>query len=144
MITIAGVVAPATFAALERAEPEVGRTRAANVVGEVLRRFRVVSYFAAAVLLATLVGMKVIGPRPIGFGWRLLIVGAMLATAVASGVIVDPAIARRRDALGVPVASLTPSDPRRLEFGRLHAISTALLGIGVVGGLILCYWETRE
>jgi hypothetical protein len=63
---------------------------------------------------------------------------------VATGVIVDPAIARRRDALGVPVASLAPSDPRRLAFGRLHAISTALLGIGVVGGLILCYWETRE
>jgi uncharacterized membrane protein len=144
MITIAGVVAPATFAALERVEPEVGRTRAANVVGEVLRRFHVVSYFAAAVLLATLVGMKVIGPRPIGFGWRLLIVGTMLAAAVATGVIVDPAIARRRDALGVPVASLAPSDPRRLAFGRLHAISTALLGIGVVGGLILCYWETRE
>ena len=33
MITIAGVVAPATFSALERVEPEIGRTRAANVVG---------------------------------------------------------------------------------------------------------------
>jgi hypothetical protein len=88
--------------------------------------------------------MKVIGPRPIGFGWRLLIVGTMLGAAVATGAIVDPAIARRRDALGVPMASLAPSDPRRIEFGRLHAVSTALLGIGVVGGLILCYWETRE
>jgi hypothetical protein len=68
----------------------------------------------------------------------------MLAATVVSGVIVDPAIARRREAMGVPVGSLAPSDPRRVEFGRLHAISTALLGIGVVGGLILCYWETRE
>jgi uncharacterized membrane protein len=144
MITIAGVVAPAAFSALERIEPEVGRTRAANVVGEVLRRFHVVSYLAAAVLLATLLGMKVIGPRPIGFGRRLLIVGTMLAASVVSGVIVDPAIARRREALGVPVASLASSDPRRVDFGRLHAISTALLGIGVIGGLILCYWETRE
>ena len=139
MITIAAVVAPATFSALERVEPDVGRTRAATVVGEVLR-----SYLAAAVLLATLAGMKVIGPRPIGFGRRLLIVGTMLAASVAAAVIVDPAIARRRDALGVPVASLAPSDPRRIEFGRLHAVSTALLGIAVVGGLMLCYWETRE
>ena len=144
MITIAAVVAPATFSALERVEPDVGRTRAATVVGEVLRRFHVVSYLAAAVLLATLAGMKVIGPRPIGFGRRLLIVGTMLAASVAAAVIVDPAIARRRDALGVPVASLAPSDPRRIEFGRLHAVSTALLGIAVVGGLMLCYWETRE
>jgi Domain of unknown function (DUF4149) len=144
MITIAGVVAPATFSALERVEPDVGRTRAAKVVGEVLRRFHVMSYVAAAVLLATLIGMKVVGPRPIGFGLRLLIVSTMLAATVVSGVIVDPAIARRRDALGVPVSSLAPSDPRRADFGRLHAMSTALLGIGVVGGLLLCYWETRE
>jgi uncharacterized membrane protein len=144
MITIAGVVAPATFSALERVEPDVGRTRAAAVVGEVLRRFHVVSYLAAAVLLATLIGMKVIGPRPIGYSRRVLIVSTMLAVTVISGVIVNPAIARRRDALGVPVSSLAPSDPRRADFGRLHAVSTALLGIGVVGGLILCYWETRE
>ena len=144
MVTIAGVVAPATFSALERTDGDAGRTRAANVVGEVLRRFHVVSYGAAAVLLATLIGMKVIGPRPIGFGRRLLIVGTMVAASVVSGALVDPAIARRRDVLGVPVGSLAPSDPRRAEFGRLHAISTALLGIGVLGGLILCYWETRE
>ena len=68
----------------------------------------------------------------------------MLIATMVTGVIVDPAITRRRDALGVPIASLTPSDPRRAEFGRLHAISTALLGISVIGGLILCYWETRE
>src|SRR4030095_6454830 len=66
MITIAAVVAPATFSALERVEPEVGRTRAATVVGEVLRRFHVVSYVAAPVLLATLGGMKEIGPTAIG------------------------------------------------------------------------------
>jgi uncharacterized membrane protein len=143
-MTIAGVVAPATFSTLERVEPEAGRTKAASVVGEVLRRFHIVSYVAAAVLLATLIGMKVVGPRPLGFGWRLVIVGMMLAATIVSGVIVDPAIARRREAIGVPVASLAPTDPRRADFGRLHAISTALLGLGVIGGLILCYWETRE
>jgi uncharacterized membrane protein len=144
MMTIAGVVAPATFSALERADGDVGRTRAATAVGEVLRRFHVVGYAAAAVLLGTLIGMKVVGPRPIGFSRRLAIVGTMLAASLVSGIIVDPAIARRRTALGVPIASLAPSDPRRADFGRLHAMSTALLGIGVVGGLILCYWETRE
>jgi hypothetical protein len=46
--------------------------------------------------------------------------------------------------LGVPVASLAPSDPRRVAFGRLHGVSTALMGVGILGGLVLCYWETRE
>jgi hypothetical protein len=144
MVTIASVVAPATFTALEHVDPATGRTRAAAVVGEVLRRFRLVGYAAGAVLLTTLLLMKVVGPRPLGFGRRLIIVGGMLAVSVVSGLLVDPAIARRREMLGVPVASLAPSDPRRVAFGRLHGVSTALMGVGILGGLVLCYWETRE
>jgi hypothetical protein len=144
MVTIASVVAPATFSALERIEPASGRTRAAAVIGEVLRRFRLVGYASGVVLLTTLALMKVVGPRPLGFGRRLVIVGTMLAVNVVSGLVVDPAIARRREALGAPVASLAPADPRRVAFGRLHAVSTALMGVGMFGGLLLCYWETRE
>jgi hypothetical protein len=144
MVTIASVVAPATFSALERVDPASGRTRAAVVIGEVLRRFRLVSYAAGAVLLTTLFLMKVVGPRPLGFGRRLVIVGAMLAVSVVSGFIVDPAIARGREAIGAPVAALAPADPRRVAFGRLHAVSTALMGVGMFCGLVLCYWETRE
>ena len=56
----------------------------------------------------------------------------------------DRRIADLRTAIGQPVSSLPADDPRRGAFGRLHALSTALMGIAVAGGLLLCYWETRE
>jgi hypothetical protein len=144
MFTIAAIVAPATFAAMEHREGAAGRSTAATVVGEVLRRFHVVSYAAGAVLLITLVAMKIVGPRPPGFGARLAVVGGMLLLSVIGGELVDARIARLRDAIGVPVASLPTDDARRAEFGRLHAVSTALFGAAALGGLALCYWETRE
>ena len=146
MITIGGIVAPAVFRTVEQAHDDTGagRAQSASVVGEVLRRFHLVSYGAGIVLGASLVTMKVIGPRPVGFGARLLIVGLMLTASLVSGLLVDRRIADLRTAIGQPVSSLPADDPRRLAFGRLHAISTSLMGIAIAGGLLLCYWETRE
>jgi hypothetical protein len=144
MIVIGAVVAPATFEALEAKDAAVGRTEAATVVGEVLRRFQLVSYGAAVALLATLVTMKLVGPRPVGFGLRVGVVSAMLVATLAAGFLVNPRIASLRDSIGQPVSTLAPGDPRRAAFGRLHALSTALMAVAAVGGLVLCYWETRE
>jgi hypothetical protein len=79
-----------------------------------------------------------------GFGARLAIVGVMLTATLSSGLLVDRKIARLRETIGAPVASLPVDDPRRASFGRLHALSTALMGVAIAGGLLLCYWETRE
>ncbi len=146
MITIGSVVAPAVFRTMEQTNTDsgTGRALAASVVGEVLRQFHVVSYGAAIVLGASLVTMKLIGPRPLGFGARLAIVGLMLTASLISGLVVDRRIADLRTTIGQPVSSLPSGDPRRGAFGRLHALSTSLMGIAVAGGLLLCYWETRE
>jgi len=146
MITIGSVVAPAVFRTMEQTNTDssAGRALAASVVGEVLRQFRVVSYGAGIVLGASLVTMKLIGPRPLGFGARLTIVGLMLTASLISGMVVDRRIADLRTSIGQPVSSLPSEDPRRGAFGRLHALSTSLMGIAVAGGLLLCYWETRE
>ena len=79
-----------------------------------------------------------------GFGARLAIVGLMLTASLVSGLVVDRRIADLRTAIGRPVSSLPAEDPRRVAFGRLHALSTSLMGVAVAGGLLLCYWETRE
>lgn len=142
-ITIAGVVAPAVFAALEGSETG-GRQAAGRVVGEVLRRFQPVSYLAGVSLLLTLLAMKVVGPRPQGFGIRLAVVSTMLAASVVSGLLVTPQIAAIRDEVGAPMDTLAPTDARRARFGQLHGLSTALMAVTVIGGLVLCYWETRE
>ena len=144
MIVIGAIVAPATFHALEQGDAVAGRARAATVVGEVLGRFHVVSYVAGVVLLTGLIVMKLVGPRPPGFGVRLAIVATMLLSSLLSGFVVDPRIGALRDAIGAPVATLAATDPRRAAFGRLHALSTSLMAVAALGGLALCYWETCE
>jgi hypothetical protein len=41
--------------------------------------------------------------------------------------------------IGVPIDALPASDPRRADFGRLHAFSVALLGVAMLAaaGLIV-------
>jgi hypothetical protein len=139
-LTIGGVVAPSVFAVLDGTDTRL----AATLVGEVLRRFHHVTYAAGAILLSTLILMKVVGPRPRGFGIRLGLVGAMLGFTLAAGLWIDPWIAGMRAEIGVPVRTLAADDARRVRFGQLHGLSTALMAATAVGGLVLCYWETRE
>jgi hypothetical protein len=42
------------------------------------------------------------------------------------------------------VSSLAADDPRRLAFGRLHGLSTALMGLTAIGGLLLLYLDARD
>jgi uncharacterized membrane protein len=137
VIAIGSVVAPAAFAVLPAGD-------AASLVGETLRRFHLVSYAAGVVLLVSLTLMALLGPRPHAFAVRIATVSVMLAAMLASGVWIDRRIAALRTGIGVPVGSLPAQDPRRLEFGRLHGLSTTLFGIVAAGGLLLLYLETRD
>lgn len=143
-IAIGMLAAPSAFAVLEANDPAAGRSQAGSVVGETLRRFRYVEWVAGATLLVTLVVMKLVGPRPLGFGARLAIVSVMLGCSLAAGLWIDPEAGRLRAAMGSPIDQLPASDERRQQFGRLHGASTALMGLTILGGLALCFWETRE
>ncbi len=79
-----------------------------------------------------LILMKVVGPRPRGFGIRLGLVGTMLGFTLVAGLCVDPWIAGMRAEIGVPVRTLAADDARRVRFGQLHGLSTALLAATVV------------
>jgi uncharacterized membrane protein len=137
MIAIGGVAAPAAFAVLDA-------TRAATLVGEILRRFHLVSYGAAAVVLLSLTAMALVGPRPRLLGARLATAGAMLAAMLIAGLWADRRIAEMRREIGVPVASLPEDDDRRAAFGRLHGVSTLLMLAATMGGVVLVYWEARD
>jgi uncharacterized membrane protein len=144
MIVLGAIVAPATFQVLQASAPQIGRTLAGELFGVVLARFHYIAYGAAAVLLLTMAAMALLGPRPRGLAVRVVIVAIMLAVAVYSGVVVTGRInAIQRQVGGLP--SLLPADDaRRVRFDELHALSTRLMLVNVIGALALLYWEAGE
>jgi hypothetical protein len=136
-VAIASVVAPSAFAVLSTHD-------AATMVGETLRRFHLVSYGAGAVVLTAFALMAALGPRPRVFGLRLATVIAMLVATLTSGLWIDRRIAALREAIAAPVSSLPSEDPRRITFGRLHGLSTLLMALTTVGGVLLLYLDARD
>jgi hypothetical protein len=143
MVILGAVVAPATFTVLQSREGTAGRALAGAVFGETLRRFHVVAWASGAVLLGSLVAMALIGGRPPAFAARLAIVAAMLSLALVSGTVISRRVERLQRAVAGSMADLPADDTRRVEFGRLHALSTGLMLVNIVGGLVLLYWEAR-
>jgi Domain of unknown function (DUF4149) len=144
LLALGAIAAPSTFEVLAAKQIPDGRLLAGALFGEMLRRFHIVSYVAGALLLATLILRRVLGPRPRRFAWRAGLAALMLGASAYSGVAVSARIARLQQEIGAAPSSLPERDPRRVEFGRLHGLSTALELIPVLGGLVLIFWEMKE
>ena len=144
LVVLGGIAAPSVFDVLgSRGGPD-GRLLAGAVFGEALRRFQLVSYAAGALLLLTLVIRAILGPRPRRVAWRAALTVLMLATSAYAGLSVAGRINRLQREIGVAPSSLAADDPRRIEFGRLHGLSTGLQLVPLLGGLSLIYWELKE
>ncbi len=144
LLALGGIAAPAIFGSLTAAQGMAGREMAGLAFGSVLRRFHLVAYACAGVMILAFSFMAVLGPRPVRFAVRLGIIVGMLAITLYSGLVVSRRVERLRDEIGGPVAALPESDPRRLMFGRLHGLSTTLLLVTAVGGLTLLFWEAHR
>jgi uncharacterized membrane protein len=144
MVALGAIVAPATFQVLQAAAPETGRALAGELFGTILARFHYVAYAAGAILLVALALMAVLGPRPPAFAVRLLLVSAMLAVALYSGVIVLGTIDAIQLEAGRLPSLLPAGDARRIRFDGLHQLSTRLMLANIVGALALLYWEARD
>src|SRR5687767_12363519 len=144
MVILGALVAPATFQVLQAAEPVSGRELGGAVFGTIIARFHYVEYAAGTLLLLTMAGMALLGPRPRAFAIRAGLIAVMLAIAVYSGVIVLGNIdAVQREAGGL-TSRLAVDDDRRIRFDALHQLSTNLMLLNMVGALVLLYWEARE
>ena len=143
ILALGAIAAPSIFNVLAT-QPDGGRLLAGALFGEILRRFHLVSYAAGALLLGTLLLRRVLGPAPRRFAWRAGLATVMLSATAYSGLVVAARIARIQAEIGVAPSSLPAGDARRVEFGRLHGLSTALELIPVLGGLMLMYWEIKE
>jgi uncharacterized membrane protein len=144
-MAVAGlVVAPVTFSVLEAWNPTTGRVLAGDVFGAVLQRVSAIGYVAGGLMFVVLTIQRLLGPRPRSYGIRVAVILTMLGLTVYA----DRFAARRIDELqaGVsgPMNHLPATDERRIEFDRLHSLSTALTIAAMCGGLVLVGWETRE
>jgi hypothetical protein len=143
LVTLGTVSAPAAFDVLGARGAE-GRALAGAVFGETLSRFHVGAYLCAAVLVISLAARAVLGPRPRHFALRLLVSVAMIGVTTYTGLVLLPQMAEAQLAAGMSIAALPDGDPRRVEFGRLHGLSSSLQIVPVLGGLALLFFELRD
>jgi hypothetical protein len=136
--------APATFEIIASRGVPDGRVLAGAIFGETLRRFHLFSYACGAVILGSLLLRAALGPRPAYTGPRLAIAAVMLGTALFSGIYLTSRIERTRAEAGGAPSALAQDDPRRVTFGRLHAVSTIIQIVPLLGGLVLLFWELRD
>lgn len=120
-VLVTTVVAPAAFAVLP------SRTLAGALVGRVLPVLFIAGLVVALASLSLDSGDH---GRAIRVRRAMLIVAAV--SCAAAQFAVAPRIERVRKEIAGPVEQLSPDDPRRIAFGRLHAASVAWLGVAMV------------
>lgn len=126
------VVAPAAFEVLPT------RTLAGALVGRVLP----VIFYAGVVIGSMIVLLDLMGRTG---SWGRTAAGAVSALACAvAQLIVGRRIEQLRSALGGPLDALAADDPRRLAFGRLHAISVGWLGVAMLAAIIALWLAVRS
>lgn len=144
LIVAGAVVAPSVFGVLQAWDPAQGRVLAGQVFGEVLSRLTWLSYAMGAVMFVTLTLHRLLGARPLKYGVRVGIMGLMLVMMAIMGMYVIPQVNAIQAQVTGPVSALAATDPLRVEFDRLHGASNILFAITALGGLALCFWESRE
>ena len=123
VLLVGTVVAPAAFATLP------SRALAGAVVGRVL---------PAIFLTGLAVGLFLVPGRLAGSAGlgRQIAGGVLVLSCAISHLVVGARISALRQAIEPSLDALDPGDPRRVMFGRLHALSVAGLGIGVLAAVV--------
>ena len=146
MVLLGAVAAPAIFQTLQISQGPSGNVLAGAVFGNVLDRFHYIAYACGSLMIVSLIGMALDGSRSIAFTLRSVIVIGMLALALYSGIIVSNRITQLQTEIGknTSASTLAFTDNRRIQFDRLHQLSTRLMVINIIGALVLLCWEARE
>ena len=144
LAVLAGLGAPALFDVLATQDPAGGRELAGLLFGTMLERFQYVAWGAAAVLLLSLALRAALGPRPHRTAIRIWTVVAMVAISLFTMFVITPQIDDIRAAVDGAIAALPAADPRRVEFGRWHGLSSGLMLVTIAFGLGLAWAEVRD
>ncbi len=144
LIAAGAFVAPALFGVLQAEAGPQGRMLAGAAFGAILRRVLVAGEVAGVVMFVTMTTLRLLGPRPLSYGMRALLIGAMLGVSAYTAHVVLPETDGLRRAMAGPVAEVADDDPRRVRFDQLHSLSTTLVTTLAVAGIALAAWEARE
>jgi hypothetical protein len=144
LVALGVAVAPTLFDVLSAQDAVGGRELAGTLFGRVLDAFQYYAWFFAALLLASLGGRAALGPRPRRFAVRMWTVSAMLACSLVTSFYVTPRIDTIRKDATPSVSSLADTDPRKVQFGRLHGAASAMMLLTVIAGLGLIWGEMRD
>ena len=125
------VVAPAAFAVLPT------RTLAGALVGRVLPFV----FYAGAFIGAVIVVLDA-AFHSVRWGRTGAAAVAAIACALAQ-LVVGARIERLRASIGGPLDALAADDPRRVAFGRLHAISVGWLGLAMLAAVLALFFAVR-
>jgi hypothetical protein len=144
LVAAGAFVAPAIFGVLQAEAGATGRVLAGAAFGEVLRRVLLAGDVAGVIMLVTMTILRLFGPKPVSYGIRALLLGAMLlANAYTAHILLPEAEGLRREING-PMASVAATDPRRVRFDSLHGLSTTIVTAMALAGLAVAAWEARE
>jgi hypothetical protein len=132
------------FGVLQAWNQSQGRVLAGEVFGEVLLRLTWLSYAMGGIMFITLTLHRLLGARPVKYGIRVGIMAMMLLLMMYIGFYLLPGVDAIQAAVQGPMSALPETDPRRVEFDRLHGLSNILFSLTALGGLALCFWESRE
>ena len=129
-ILFAAAVAPAAFAVLP------SRTLAGALVGRVLPLIFYVGIVVGVVVVALDWG---------GAGSRARLVAGlvMIVSSAIAQFAVGARIDRVRRAIPGSIEALAPDDPRRIAFGRLHAMSVGWLALAMVAAAVALVLAAR-
>ena len=122
-ILVAAVVAPAAFKVLP------SRTLAGALVGQVLP----VIFLSGLVIgiISVLLDIRAdarFARISVAAPYAALLVGCIVAQFV-----IGPRIEAVRSAIGGAIEALDAADPRRVQFGKLHAFSVLWMGVAMIG-----------
>jgi len=139
-----GLGAPAIFSALEAHDPASGRTLGGIAFGAMFMRFELLTLVLGLILIALLVVRAAFGPTPRRVGGRIGTIAAMIVASVVTAFVITPRIDRLRETTPGAIADLADSDARKIEFGRLHGASGALMSATLLAGLGLVWMELQD
>jgi hypothetical protein len=145
LLFFGAVVAPVAFEWLMPMFPDAatGLQVAGTMVRESLTHLHDIGLFCGAILLLLYVVERITGTTRRSIAPPILLTSVMMALTAYSQFSVIPRMETLRLKVGAAMADLGSTNPARLDFNRLHKLSTSLEGIVLLCGIVLIILYAR-